>query len=171
MGNDPSKKGKKKPVHPKIVSKGKNSSKNLRLLILHDVGSKPQMDAVDHFCDAVNAFKPPGSLVIPSRMRSSGLTNGWVKVVWFSFACCQVKMYSLSRMILICKEGRSWRFPLENVRLHGRNVFFWTSTSKLWEAQAILKNRWKNLLPLLEQSERNGTWTGHLDVAKEPVIQ
>ena len=67
MGNDPSKKGKEKPVHPKIVSRGKNSSKNLRLLILHDVGFKPQMDAVDHFCDAVNAFKPPGSLVIKER--------------------------------------------------------------------------------------------------------
>ncbi|PFX32146.1 uncharacterized protein LOC111321195 [Stylophora pistillata] len=64
MGNDPSKKGKEKATHPKIVSKGKNSSKNLRLLILHEAESKPPIDAVDHFCDALNACKPPGSLEI-----------------------------------------------------------------------------------------------------------
>ena len=67
MGNDPSKKGKEKPTHPKIISKGRNDTKHLRLLILHDTESNPPSDAIDYFCDALNEFKPPGSLEIKQR--------------------------------------------------------------------------------------------------------
>lgn len=144
MGNDPSKKGKEKATHPKIVSKGKNSSKNLRLLILHEAESKPPIDAVDHFCDALNACKPPGSLEIKqegvkileldgsSSLSGSFLAEAknWIiewldkdGVVLICLLSIQVKTYTLSQKILISKEGRSWRSRLENVRPHGRNVF------------------------------------------------
>ena len=66
MGNDTSKKGKEKPAPQRIIPKGRNDIKRIRLLVLHDESNAPS-EVVDHFCDAVNAFKPPGSLEIKQR--------------------------------------------------------------------------------------------------------
>ena len=67
MGNDPSKKGNKgKTAPPKIIHRGRNDTKLIRLLVLHEE-SNPPVDVIDHFCDAVNAFKPEGSLEIKQR--------------------------------------------------------------------------------------------------------
>ncbi|KAJ7321443.1 hypothetical protein OS493_035017 [Desmophyllum pertusum] len=65
MGNDTSKKGKDKTAHPKIIPKGRNDTKCIRLL-LHDE-SNPPTEVVEHFCDAINALKPQGSLEIKQR--------------------------------------------------------------------------------------------------------
>ena len=73
MGNDQTKKkGKENTACPKIVPKGRNldDTKHIRLLVLHDKSHPEPRDVVDHFCDAVNAFKPPGSLEIkPSNVK------------------------------------------------------------------------------------------------------
>ena len=66
MGNDTSKKGKEKTAPSRIIPKGRNDIKRIRLLVLHEE-SNPPSEVVDHFCDAVNAFKPPGSLEIKER--------------------------------------------------------------------------------------------------------
>lgn len=66
MGNDTSKKGKEKTAPSRIIPKGRNDIKRIRLLVLH-AESNPPSDVVDHFCDALNAFKPPGSLEIKQR--------------------------------------------------------------------------------------------------------
>lgn len=67
MGNVPSKKGNKdKTAPPKIIHRGRNDTKHIRLLVLHEE-SNPPVDVVDHFCDALNAFKPQGSLEIKQR--------------------------------------------------------------------------------------------------------
>lgn len=67
MGNDPSKKGNKdKTAPPKIIHRGRNDAKHIRLLVVHEE-SDPPVDVIDHFCDAVNAFKPQGSLEIKQR--------------------------------------------------------------------------------------------------------
>jgi len=64
MGNDPSKKGNKdKTAPPKIIHRGKKDTKHIRLLVVQEE-SDPPVDVIDHFCDAVNAFKPQGSLEI-----------------------------------------------------------------------------------------------------------
>ena len=67
MGNDPSKKAnKEKTTPPKIIHRGRNDTKHLRLLVVHEE-STPPVDVIDYFCDAVNAFKPQGSLEIKQR--------------------------------------------------------------------------------------------------------
>ena len=70
MGNDQTKKkGKEHAAHPKIIPKGRNldDTKHIRLLVLHDKDHGTPSDLVDHFCDALNAFKPPGSLEVKQR--------------------------------------------------------------------------------------------------------
>lgn len=68
MGNDPSKRANKadKTGPPKIIHRGRNDTKNIRLLVVHEE-SNPPADVIDYFCDAVNAFKPQGSLEIKQR--------------------------------------------------------------------------------------------------------
>lgn len=67
MGNDQTKKkGKEHAAYPKIITKGGSleDTKHIRLLVLHDKSHPAPSDVVDHFCDAINAFKPPGSLEV-----------------------------------------------------------------------------------------------------------
>jgi len=70
MGNEQTKKkGKGQPGNPTIIPKGRSldDTKNIRLLVLHDKSHPDPNDVVDHFCDAINAFKPPGSLEIKQK--------------------------------------------------------------------------------------------------------
>lgn len=49
-----------------LIHRRRNDTKHIRLLVLHEESNPPvpSQDLVDHFCDALNAFKPQGSLEI-----------------------------------------------------------------------------------------------------------
>ena len=62
MGNGHAKKkGKRQTTYPKVMPKGRSleDTKHIRLLVLYDTSRATPGDVIDHFCDAVNAFKPP----------------------------------------------------------------------------------------------------------------
>ena len=80
MGNEQNKtKGKERSSHPKILFNKRRSledTKHIRLVVLCDKGNLDPSEVVDHFCDALNSFKPAGSLEIkPSDVKILQLTE------------------------------------------------------------------------------------------------
>ena len=115
MGNGHAKKkGKRQTTYPKVIPKGRSleDTKHIRLLVLYDTSRATPGDVIDHFCDAVNAFKPSGSLEIKERdikiLQLTADTNDSSSVLSLSESqCTEVKPWisewlKQNGVVLVC---------------------------------------------------------------------